>query len=64
MRARVEIEVVRGAKMLWIMMLAVLWPIVASARIAEPQYVCELGLQAGCGYYVGDAAPHIFTSTF
>ena len=23
-------------------------------------YLCELGLQAGCGYYVGDAAPHIF----
>lgn len=23
-------------------------------------YLCEIGLQAGCGYYVGDAAPHIF----
>jgi len=23
-------------------------------------YLCELGLQGGCGYYVGDAAPHIF----
>jgi len=21
---------------------------------------CELGIQAGCGYYVGDATPHIF----
>ena len=21
---------------------------------------CELGVQAGCGYYVGDATPHIF----
>ena len=26
---------------------------------AQP-YTCELGLQGGCGYYVGDAAPHIF----
>lgn len=23
-------------------------------------YLCELGVQAGCGYYVGDATPHIF----
>ena len=23
-------------------------------------YLCEIGLQAGAGYYVGDAAPHIF----
>lgn len=23
-------------------------------------YLCEIGLQAGCGYYVGDATPHIF----
>ena len=23
-------------------------------------YLCEIGLQGGCGYYVGDAAPHIF----
>lgn len=29
---------------------------------AQPQrkYQLELGLQAGCGYYVGDATPHIF----
>lgn len=26
----------------------------------EKTYLCELGLQGGCGYYVGDAAPHIF----
>ena len=26
----------------------------------EQPYLCELGLQGGCGYYVGDAAPHIF----
>lgn len=25
----------------------------------EP-YLCELGVQGGCGYYVGDATPHIF----
>lgn len=23
-------------------------------------YLCEIGLQGGCGYYVGDATPHIF----
>lgn len=23
-------------------------------------YLCELGVLAGCGYYVGDATPHIF----
>ena len=23
-------------------------------------YLCEMGLQGGCGYYVGDATPHIF----
>ncbi len=23
-------------------------------------YHCEVGLQGGCGYYVGDATPHIF----
>ena len=23
-------------------------------------YLCEIGLQGGCGYYVGDAAQHIF----
>ncbi len=26
---------------------------------AQP-YLCEFGLQGGAGYYVGDAAPHIF----
>ena len=26
---------------------------------AQP-FLCELGLQGGCGYYVGDATPHIF----
>jgi len=23
-------------------------------------YLCEIGVQAGCGYYVGDATTHIF----
>jgi len=23
---------------------------------------CDLGIQGGCGYYVGDATPHIFTN--
>ncbi len=27
--------------------------------LAQP-YLCELGFQAGCGYYVGDGAEHIF----
>lgn len=26
----------------------------------QQPFLCELGLQGGCGYYVGDAAPHIF----
>ena len=26
----------------------------------EQPYLCEFGLLGGCGYYVGDAAPHIF----
>ena len=29
-------------------------------RAEELPYLCELGVQAGCGYYVGDASPHIF----
>ena len=27
---------------------------------SEQPYLCELGLQGGIGYYVGDATPHIF----
>lgn len=26
----------------------------------QENYLCELGVQGGCGYYVGDATPHIF----
>lgn len=43
-----------------IALVALLWSLALQARDTEPQYVCELGLQAGCGYYVGDAAQHIF----
>lgn len=32
----------------------------ASAYAETRPYLCELGLQGGCGYYVGDATPHIF----
>ena len=40
----------------------ILGMLVLSASVcAQGQpYLCELGLQGGCGYYVGDAAPHIF----
>ena len=32
----------------------------ASASAQELPYLCELGIHGGVGYYVGDAAPHIF----
>ena len=39
----------------------VLCALSAQAAPADEQpYLCELGVQAGCGYYVGDATPHIF----
>jgi len=34
-------------------------PTIQAQTEGQP-YLCELGLQGGCGYYVGDAAPHIF----
>ncbi|MGM9836975.1 MAG: DUF6089 family protein [Paludibacteraceae bacterium] len=37
-----------------------LWGAVGVVQADNRAYLCELGLQAGCGYYVGDAAPHIF----
>ena len=40
-------------------MLAVLSSTAYGQTNGQP-YTCELGLQGGCGYYVGDAAPHIF----
>lgn len=42
---------------LWVLSLLAL-PI--RAEIDSRPYLCEIGLQGGCGYYVGDAAPHIF----
>ncbi len=38
--------------------LGLLVPVAMSAQ-GQP-YLCEIGLQGGCGYYVGDATPHIF----
>ena len=32
----------------------------AQTQTTNRIYTCELGLQGGCGYYVGDATPHIF----
>ena len=32
----------------------------AQAQTNGQPYLCEVGIQAGCGYYVGDAAEHIF----
>jgi len=32
----------------------------AQADHTRRPMVCELGIQGGCGYYVGDATPHIF----
>ena len=32
----------------------------AEARGEERPYLCEIGIQGGFGYYVGDATPHIF----
>lgn len=34
----------------------------ASTYAQSSPYLCELGIQAGVGYYVGDASPHIFTN--
>jgi len=31
------------------------------AYAEERPYLCEIGLQGGAGYYVGDATPHIFS---
>lgn len=41
------------------MLLALCSPMVHSEDMS-PAYLCEAGVFAGCGYYVGDAAPHIF----
>ena len=31
-----------------------------SAHAQGQPYLCEFGLQGGCGYYTGEATPHIF----
>lgn len=33
---------------------------VMQAQTNGQPFLCEFGLQGGCGYYVGDATPHIF----
>lgn len=33
---------------------------VMNAQTNGQPFLCEFGLQGGCGYYVGDATPHIF----
>jgi len=33
---------------------------VMHAQTNGQPFLCEFGLQGGCGYYVGDATPHIF----
>ena len=46
-------------KCLYILLLAVLSSTAYGQTNGQP-YLCELGLQGGIGYYVGDATPHIF----
>ena len=41
-----------------LMMAALCWAHPCQAQ--ERPYLCEIGFQAGCGYYVGDASAHIF----
>ena len=41
----------------------VIFAVLCCATVVKAQerpYLCEIGLQGGCGYYVGDATPHIF----
>ena len=45
--------------------IVVLFSLFSLATMVSAQsrpYKWEIGLQGGCGYYVGDAAPHIFTN--
>lgn len=41
-------------------LLGVLISLAACMQAEEQSYLCEFAVQAGCGYYVGDAVPHIF----
>lgn len=42
-----------------VVLLSCFW-VAGPACAEEHPYLCEIGLQGGIGYYVGDAAPHIF----
>jgi len=44
----------------YILTATLLWVMVSLAAAQSRPYRLEMGLQAGCGYYVGDATPHIF----
>ena len=41
-------------------LLGVLISLAACMQAEEQSYLCEFAVQAGCGYYVGDAVPYIF----
>ena len=43
-------------------LLALLCLSLTAAAQAKRPYLMEIGVQAGCGYYVGEATPHIFTN--
>jgi len=47
---------IRSKYCLIVLLLTAAVPVLAEER----PYLCELGLQAGAGYYVGDATSHIF----
>ena len=46
--------------MLWMVLLSPFTFHLSPLSAQEVPYLCEIGLQGGCGYYVGDATPHIF----
>ncbi len=56
----------RTLSSVWIWVCLLAWCGVGQARADEKPkennrpYLCEFGVQAGCGYYVGDATMHIF----
>lgn len=45
----------------YIVVLIAFWGLCVSSSAQDRLYKWELGLQGGCGYYVGDAATHIFS---
>jgi len=44
------------------LLLALMMPLCVQAQTNGQPFLCEFGVQAGCGYYVGDGAEHIFTN--